>query len=118
MDSQTTNVAVIGAGYWGKNLVRNFEALGALGAICETDAATRKRFGEQYPAVRCTSNLEEVLADQALSAVAVATPAETHAEVVRAALLAGKDVYVEKPLCLSEPEGRELNAWPASTVGS
>lgn len=83
MDSQTTNVAVIGAGYWGKNLVRNFEALGALGAICETDAATRKRFGEQYPAVRCTSNLEEVLADQALSAVAVATPAETHAEVVR-----------------------------------
>jgi len=107
--NQTTNVAVIGAGYWGKNLIRNFEALGALAAICETDAAVLKRFGEQYPAVQGTSKLDDVLADEDISAVAIATPAETHAEVVRDALLAGKDVYVEKPICLSESEGRELN---------
>lgn len=104
----TARVACIGAGYWGKNLVRNFHALGALASICEADERLRMELAGQYPGVATTDSYDTVLADPQIDAVAIATPAVTHGEFVRKALLAGKDVFVEKPLCLSTPEGEEL----------
>lgn len=106
--SSVARVAVIGAGYWGKNLVRNFDALGALSAICDSSEERRRTLGEQYPECRMTDSLDSVLNDDAIDAVAIAAPAEAHATLVRQAILAGKDVFVEKPLCLSVDEGREL----------
>ncbi len=103
-----TQVAVIGSGYWGKNLVRNFSALSALGAVCDSDEDTLAGFRMQYPHGRVVKAYSDVLRDETLGAVAIATPAETHATLVREALLAGKDVFVEKPLCLSIEEGQAL----------
>ncbi|MBI2877028.1 MAG: Gfo/Idh/MocA family oxidoreductase, partial [Candidatus Tectomicrobia bacterium] len=101
-------MACIGAGYWGKNLVRNFHALGALAWICEASPERRAELSTQYPDARLTDSLAPILADPEVAGVAIATPAETHGELVRRALLAGKDVFVEKPLCLSIAEGQEL----------
>jgi UDP-2-acetamido-3-amino-2,3-dideoxy-glucuronate N-acetyltransferase len=103
-------VAVVGAGYWGKNLVRNFHALGALACICDSDEARLRGLGGQYPGSATTSSFGDVLKDGTVEAVAIATPAESHAALVREALLAGKDVFVEKPLCLSVTTGRGLVA--------
>jgi UDP-2-acetamido-3-amino-2,3-dideoxy-glucuronate N-acetyltransferase len=101
-------VAVVGGGYWGKNLVRNFAGLNALGAVCDSNDETLRMFQESYPSCRTLSAFSDVLRDPSLQAVAIATPAETHASLVREAILAGKDVFVEKPLCLSVTEGQEL----------
>jgi UDP-2-acetamido-3-amino-2,3-dideoxy-glucuronate N-acetyltransferase len=103
-------VAVIGSGYWGKNLVRNFANLGALSAVCDSHPETLRALGEQYPQCRTLTSFGEVLSDQTIQAVAIATPAETHGLMVREALLAGKDVFVEKPLCLSAEQGQALVA--------
>ncbi len=110
MDSFTTKIAVIGSGYWGKNLVRNFNTLGALHTICDTNPTTLANFKEQYPSVNTASVYSQVLINSEIQGVAIATPAETHASLAKEALLAGKDVYIEKPLCLSEEEGAELNS--------
>ena len=106
--SPRPQVAVVGTGYWGRNLVRNFHELGALAAVCDSNEETLHHLAEQYPGCRTHASYSEVLGDRTLSAVALATPAETHANLVREALLAGKDVFVEKPLCLSVPTGQEL----------
>jgi UDP-2-acetamido-3-amino-2,3-dideoxy-glucuronate N-acetyltransferase len=103
-------VAVVGAGYWGKNLVRNFADLGALAAVCDNDAVRLASFGELNQDVKLVRAYSEILCDETIRAVAIATPAESHAGAVREALLAGKDVFVEKPLCLSVQEGAELVA--------
>jgi len=103
-----TDIACIGGGYWGKNLIRNFSELGVLRTVCEVDASTRGRLSQQYPSVMFTDSLNEIIADPDINGVAVATPAETHADIVRECLLADKDVLVEKPLCLSSPEGSQL----------
>jgi UDP-2-acetamido-3-amino-2,3-dideoxy-glucuronate N-acetyltransferase len=103
-------VACIGAGHWGRNLVRNFSDLGALAAVCEADASTRAAIAERHPHVRCTGSVDEILADRELAGVVIATPAETHGSLVRRSLEAGKDVLVEKPLCLDVDEGQELVA--------
>lgn len=108
MPDQTIRIACIGAGYWGKNLVRNFDALGALSWICESDTARHGELTASYPQARVTSSVEEVLSDSAVGGVAIATPAETHGMLVRRALEANKDVFVEKPLCLSLEEGERL----------
>lgn len=99
-------IAVIGCGYWGKNLVRNFHDLGVLASICESDQDKWPALRKQYPDCMLVSSITEVLADHAVNAVAIATPAEFHAEHVRQALLAGKDVFVEKPLCLAADDAR------------
>ena len=104
----TQRVAVIGSGYWGKNLVRNFSSLGALAAVCDVDAETLQQLNQQYPTCRMVSTYSEVLNDPSIHAVAIATPAETHAHLALDALSAGKDVFVEKPLCLSEAEAHSL----------
>ncbi len=103
-------IAVIGSGYWGKNLVRNFASLGALSAVCDSDTQTLRALGDDYPSCRMMTSYAEVLGDDTIQAVAIAAPAETHGFLVREALLAGKDVFVEKPLCLSAEQGRSLVA--------
>lgn len=101
-------VAVVGSGYWGKNLVRNFHQLGALKLICDKNEVLLERFKEEYPSVETCLALSDVLGQKEIRGVVVATPAETHFTLVREALLAGKHVFVEKPLALTEEDGRQL----------
>jgi UDP-2-acetamido-3-amino-2,3-dideoxy-glucuronate N-acetyltransferase len=108
MTTTRNQIACIGAGYWGKNLVRNFHALGVLGTICEADPIRRALLAETYKDVDLVEDVEEALANPRIGAVAIATPAETHACLVQQALERGKDVFVEKPLCLSVDEGERL----------
>lgn len=101
-------VAVIGSGYWGKNLVRTYHQLGALKLICDINENTLADFRKQYPDVQVCLSLTDVLSQEDISAVIIATPAETHFTIAREALLAGKHVYAEKPLVLQEKDCREL----------
>src|SRR5260370_567850 len=102
------NVAVVGVGYWGKNLVRNFDALGVLAALCDSDKSLGESCKKKYPAVKFYSKYSEVLADPGISGVALATPAVAHYEMAKAALEADKDVLVEKPLAIDVKHGEEL----------
>ena len=101
-------VAVVGSGYWGKNLVRNFHQLGALKLICDKNEVLLDRFKEEYPDMETCMALSDVLGQEEIQGVVVATPAETHFTFVREALLAGKHVFVEKPLALTEEDGHQL----------
>ena len=103
------NIAVVGGGYWGKNLVRNFHDLGRLHTFCDANPATLASLAQSYPGSRAIGDYRETLSSPAIAGVAIATPAATHGALVHEALEAGKDVYVEKPLCLSTSEGEELN---------
>lgn len=100
-------VAVLGAGQWGSNLIRTFYELGALAAVVELDAAKRSRVADQYPDVMALSRPEDVWSSP-LPGVAIATPAPTHFELARQALEAGKHVFVEKPLTLTARDAEEL----------
>src|SRR5271166_5573744 len=101
-------VAVIGCGYWGKNLVRNFAELGALAAICDPDRAAADQLAERYRGR--IAEFDSVLCDPAIAGVAIAAPAVLHAELARRAIEAGKHVFVEKPLALTVPEAEQLCA--------
>jgi len=101
-------VAVVGVGYWGKNLVRNFHELGALEALCDADRSLEGTYKRSYEGVRFCSEFSEVLSDSSIDAVALATPAVKHYEMAKAALEAGKDVLVEKPLAIDVKHGEEL----------
>lgn len=102
------SIAVIGAGYWGKNLVRNFHALEALATVCDSNAETLASIRSQYPGAKTTASFAEVFADPSIKGVVIAAPAAQHAFLVRQALLADKDVLVEKPLALTEADGKML----------
>src|SRR6187431_904326 len=104
------NIAVIGGGYWGKNLIRSFHELGALRIICDTNLALLQNYIQKYSNVEITASLQEVLSSPDIDAVVIATPAATHYSTVKEALIAGKDVFVEKPLALLSREGEELVA--------
>lgn len=109
MDANASaTVAVVGSGYWGRNLVRNFHSLGALGRICDRDENVLRDFREKYPEVAASLSLSEVLADERIKGVVIATPAELHFTQAREALLSGRHVFVEKPLALGCDEAREL----------
>ena len=103
-------VAVIGLGYWGPNLVRNFAAHdGAeLRVACDLKASRRETIERSYPAVRTTDDMAPVLADPAIDAVVIATPTNTHYPIAKAALEAGKHVWVEKPMADSVAHAEEL----------
>jgi len=101
-------VAVVGMGYWGKNLVRNFHELGALAAVCDSADSVEAALRAQYGGVAFRRRFEEILQDEGVSAVALATPAVTHFAMAKAALEAGKDVFVEKPLAIEVSQGEEL----------
>lgn len=102
------NVAVIGCGYWGKNLVRNFHQLGALRLVCDVTETGRTTAALIAPTVRIVDDVTHVILDPAVQGIVIATPAETHFELAKQALLAGKDVFVEKPLALRAEHGAEL----------
>jgi len=102
------DIAVVGGGYWGKNLVRNFAELGALHTACDIDPSVIEKYRAQYPELKLCSDYRQVLQDDAVKGVVIAAPAVLHHPMARAALLAGKDVFVEKPLALKVEEGYEL----------
>ncbi len=102
------NVAVVGTGYWGKNLLRNFNELGVLYAFCDAEESRRAEHAPNYPSAKSYEAYGDILADQNIDAVAIATPAATHGTLVRQALDAGKNVFVEKPLCLDVAEAESL----------
>jgi UDP-2-acetamido-3-amino-2,3-dideoxy-glucuronate N-acetyltransferase len=113
MHNETNNgsqlrLAVAGMGYWGKNLVRNFAELGALSAVCDSNRSVEETLKRDYPNARYFRDFGSMLSDPSIAAVALATPAVTHYELAKAALEAGKDVYVEKPLAIDVKEGRRL----------
>ena len=101
-------VAVVGVGYWGKNLVRNFDTLGALAALCDSDKSLEENSKKKYPEARFYSKYSDVLADPTIRGIALATPAVAHFEMAKAALEADKDVLVEKPLATDVKHGEEL----------
>ena len=108
MKTHSVQVAVIGCGYWGKNLVRNFAQLGALACICDSNQSALEEQGRLYPDARLTGDFESVLRDESIRALVIAAPAVQHYDLVKRTILAGKDVFVEKPLALRFVEGREL----------
>lgn len=100
-------IAVIGNGYWGKNLVRNFHALGVLKCVCDSRVEALQEAHAQFDVDTCSS-INAILDDHAIQGVAIAAPAAQHYELAKECLIAGKDVYVEKPLSLRVNEGQEL----------
>lgn len=101
-------VAVIGAGYWGVNHVRNFYELGALNMVCDTSRSSLERIASKFAGIRVEDDFGSALAATEIRGVVIATPAETHYRMVVAAIEAGKDVLVEKPLTLDVAEGERL----------
>jgi predicted dehydrogenase len=104
-----TRVGVIGAGKWGQNLVRTFAQLGVLGGVAERDPLIRRELSKRFPEVPLYAEADCLLKKEAdISALVIATPADTHYMLSKAALLADKDVLVEKPLALLHKEASEL----------
>lgn len=101
-------IGLVGAGYWGKNLIRIFNQLKALKTICDTDRKVLEEKKREYPNPQITVDFKEILEDKAIKGVVISTPAATHYNLVKESLLAGKDTFVEKPLALKVREGEEL----------
>jgi UDP-2-acetamido-3-amino-2,3-dideoxy-glucuronate N-acetyltransferase len=101
-------IGLIGLGWWGKNLLRNFYNLGVLHTACDTDSGVLSERRRLYPDVNYEAYFEEILQNPDIKAVAIATPASSHYKLAKMALLAGKDVFVEKPLSLTVKEGKRL----------
>ncbi len=112
MTKRTLRAAVVGAGYWGPNLVRNFTSAPdwELAAVCDLDVDRARKLVGSRSDVLVTASLDEVLARDDVDAVAIATPARTHHPIAMAALRAGKHVLVEKPLADNVPDAREMVA--------
>lgn len=105
-------VAVVGIGGWGKNLARNYLQIAEanLRYVCDLDQAKLKQAERQYPGARLTSEFDDLLRDPELQAIVIATTAASHYALGKQALLAGKDVYVEKPFVLDAAQAKELIA--------
>ena len=103
------NVAVIGCGIWGKNVVRNFYNLNALHTVCDLDEENRKNLMVQYPDVNIIADSDEIFKNPDIEAVAVVTPSHTHYKIVKKAIEAGKHVYVEKPISTVSAEAKALS---------
>jgi predicted dehydrogenase len=105
-----TSVGVVGLGYWGPNLARNFDRLpGAeLAWLCDASSDALAPYSDAFPGVSTTSSLDDLLADDALDAIVLATPVPTHAELALRALDAGKHCLVEKPLAQSVEEAEQV----------
>ncbi|UCC38793.1 MAG: Gfo/Idh/MocA family oxidoreductase [Candidatus Aminicenantes bacterium] len=102
------NIAVMGCGHWGKNLIRNFHELDSLYAICDIDEEKLKSFKEKYQDAAVYYDLKTLLADSNIEAVVISTPAETHFSLAKEVLSSGKDVFIEKPIALNYRDGEEL----------
>lgn len=104
------NLAVIGCGYWGPNLIRNFRSLPEvrLKIVCDKDKKRLEHMKSLYPDIETTTNYEDILKDSSIDAVGIATPVFTHHKLAKACLDAGKHTFVEKPLASSSDECKEL----------
>ena len=100
------NIAVVGCGYWGKNLVRNLSELGALTAVCDPNAELAKYYADQYDVKNFS--FAEIIKDAGIEGVVIAVPASLHASLAIEAMNAGKHVYVEKPLAMNQIEARQM----------
>ncbi len=102
------NIALVGSGYWGKNLARNFYELGVLSVICDKNEEILDVFRKKYPNIEILSDYANLLKRDDIDGVCIATPAVTHYPIARDFLLNGKDVLVEKPIALSLKDGEDL----------
>lgn len=112
VSNRPTRIAVVGAGHWGPHLVRNFEANAGsrLVAVCDTSAERLRALSRSFPGIRMESSTDRILDDPEIDAVVIATPASTHYELTKRALLSGKHVLVEKPITTRSAEAEELEA--------
>ncbi len=112
MNPESVQIGVVGLGYWGPNLARNFDALpGAkLSWCCDGEPAARERFKTVFRGAQFTDRLDDLLADPSLDAVVVATPVPTHSELAVRVLEAGKHCFVEKPIALTVAEAERVVA--------
>lgn len=101
-------LALIGGGYWGKNLIREFNNIGILDIICDINEEALKKYNIDYPNIKTTSNWNEIINNQNINAVCIALPAEMHYKFAKQALEANKDVFVEKPITLDINDAEEL----------
>ncbi|UCH80900.1 MAG: Gfo/Idh/MocA family oxidoreductase [Nitrospiraceae bacterium] len=101
-------IAQIGLGYWGKNILRNLYELDVLHTACDTSGDIISGHKEKYPEIHYTSSVSEILESSDIKAVVISSPAITHYDFVKKSLLAGKDVFVEKPLSLDVEDAAEL----------
>jgi predicted dehydrogenase len=108
--TSATTIGVIGCGYWGPNLLRNFaeNERARLRWMCDLDATRLEALGRRYPSAETTRDYKQMLADAELEAVVIATPVATHYNFAREALMAGKHVLIEKPFTASVREAEEL----------
>ncbi len=101
-------IAVVGTGYWGKNLVRTYARMGNLKSCCDLDLSRLRSLRTQYPDIAITTEYREILDDREIRGVVIVVPARDHYSLAKAALQAGKDVYIEKPMTLHADQAEEL----------
>jgi UDP-2-acetamido-3-amino-2,3-dideoxy-glucuronate N-acetyltransferase len=107
-NNQVSNIALVGCGYWGKNLCRNFHALDALNCVVDATVNGQAVARSIATGAQVTDSLDKVLRNDQIQGIALATPAETHAELAIKAMLAGKDVFVEKPMALTLEDAEKI----------
>ncbi len=107
--SEPIKIGVVGLGYWGPNLARNFDAIDGceLTWLCDASEAARTKLASAFPGAHTTADLDDLLADNELDAVVLATPVPTHAELATRVLRAGKHCFVEKPLATTVADARQ-----------
>ena len=105
---QKQKIAVIGCGVWGRNIVRNFYNLNVLDTVCDIDQENLNKVTQEYPNVNVTKDFNEIINNPEITGVAVVTPSHMHYKVVKEMLLAGKNVYVEKPISTVAEEASDL----------
>lgn len=101
-------IAVIGCGVWGRNIVRNFYNLNVLDTVCDIDEENLKKVTQEYSGVKVTKDFNDIITNPEITGVAVVTPSHMHYKLVKAMLLAGKHVYVEKPISTVAQEAKDL----------
>jgi len=102
------NIALIGAGYWGKNILLTLNKLGLIKTVCEKRTDLAEKIKKDYPGLKVMTDIEEVLKDEEIKGVVIATPAKTHYDIAKTILKAGRDVFVEKPIALKAEEAEDL----------
>ena len=100
------NIAVVGCGHWGKNLVRNFAELGVLASVCDPNTSLAQKYALQYKVNNST--FAEIISDERIDGVVIAVPASLHASLAIEAMTAEKHVYVEKPLAMNQIEAKQM----------
>ena len=108
MSFKSISIGLIGGGYWGKNLIKDFNSLSVLHTICDINEKALLKYNEKYPHIKTTTKWDDVLNDTNINAVCISLPAEMHYSFAKKSLMANKDVYIEKPITLDIGEAEEL----------